>query len=106
MTLHAGFRCKAHIKYKSEELSMKYKRMYWLLNFKLYTQQTFPLQADIETRVNLWDPALSCGSKSNIHVIQRFQNKVLKVRSLTNSLIVGVLLHTSVFVVAGEYPTV
>jgi hypothetical protein len=67
----AKLRWKEHIKKKIDELNIKFRKMYWLLgrNFELsvwYGMVCYGIQ--------LW----GCASDSNIEVIQRYQNKVLK----------------------------
>jgi hypothetical protein len=81
MNLDAKLRWKEHIKKKCTELNLKYKKMYWLLGrtseltvhnkIMLYKQVLKPVWA---YGIQLW----GCASKSNIEVIQRFQNKVLR----------------------------
>ena len=81
MTLDAKLRWKVHVKKKREELGIKYKNMYWMLGrhsklsiynkLLLYKQILKPVWT---YGIQLW----GCTSKSNIQVIQRFQNKVLK----------------------------
>lgn len=81
MTLDAKLRWKAHVKKKKEELELRYKRMYWLLGRQsalsvhnkllLYKQVLMPVWT---YGIQLW----GCTCKSNIEIIQRFQNKVLR----------------------------
>jgi hypothetical protein len=81
MTLDTKLRWKEHIKKKCDELNIKFRKMYWLLGrnselpiYKkliLYKQVLRPVWS---YGIQLWD----CTSDSNIRVIQRFQNKVLK----------------------------
>ena len=81
MTLDAKLRWKVHVKKKREELGIKYKNMYWMLGrhsklsiynkLLLYKQILKPVWT---YGIQLW----GCTSKSNIQVIQRFQNKVLR----------------------------
>jgi uncharacterized protein YeeX (DUF496 family) len=81
MTLDAKLRWKEHIKKKRDELNIKVRKMYWLLGcnselsvhnkLTLYTQVIRPVWS---YGLQLW----GCASDSNIQVIQRYQNKVLK----------------------------
>lgn len=81
MTLDAKLRWKAHVKKKKDELELRYKRMYWLLGrhstvtvhnkILLYKQVLMPVWT---YGIQLW----GCTKKSNIEIIQRFQNKVLR----------------------------
>ena len=81
MTLDSKLRWKAHVKMKREELSLKYKKMCWLLgrhssltvNNKLliYKQILKPIWA---YGAQLW----GCAKQSNVKIIQTFQNKVLR----------------------------
>lgn len=81
MTLDARLRWKVHVKKKREELGIKLKKMYWLLgrNSKLSTYNKLLLYKQIlkpiwTYGIQLW----GCASKSNIQIIQRFQNKALR----------------------------
>ena len=81
MTLDAKLLWKAHDKKKREELGLKYKKMYWLLgrNSHLSTYNKLLLYKQILTPV--WTYGIQiwgCTKQSNIDVIQRFQNKVLR----------------------------
>lgn len=81
MTLDAKLRWKAHVKKKKEELNLRYKNMYWLLGrysalsiynkLLLYKQVLMPVWT---YGIQLW----GCTKPSNILIIQRFQNKVLR----------------------------
>jgi hypothetical protein len=80
MTLDTKLRWKEHIKMKRDELNITFRKMYWLLGSNpscsfttniLYKQVLRPVWS---YRIQLW----GCASDSNIQVIQRFQNKVLK----------------------------
>lgn len=81
MNLDARLRWKVHVKKKREELGLKLKKMYWLIgrNSKLSTYNKLLLYKQVLKPVwtygiQLW----GCASKSNIQIIQRFQNKVLR----------------------------
>ena len=81
MNLDAKLRWKAHVKKKREELELRYKKMYWLLGkhstlsvhnkILLYKQVLMPVWT---YGIQLW----GCTKQSNIQIIQRFQNKVLR----------------------------
>lgn len=81
MTLDAKLRWKAHVKKKREELALKYRKLYWLMGRKsvlstynkilLYKQLLKPVWT---YGIQLW----GCTSQSNINIIQRFQNRVLR----------------------------
>jgi hypothetical protein len=81
MTLDAQLWWKEHIKKKCDEYNRKFRKMYWLLGsnselsihnkLRLYTQIIHPVWS---YGIQLW----GCTTDSNIQVIQRFQNKVLK----------------------------
>jgi hypothetical protein len=81
MTLDAKLRWKGHIKEKRDELNIKFRNMYWLLGrnselpvhnkLTLYKQVIRPVWS---YGIQLW----GCASESNVQVIQRYQNKVLK----------------------------
>jgi hypothetical protein len=81
MTLDVRLRWKAHIKKKKEEFNLKYRKMYWLLgrNSKLSIYNKLLLYKQILKPV--WTYGLQlwgCASISNIHIIQRLQNKALR----------------------------
>jgi hypothetical protein len=81
MTLDAKLRWKAHIKKKQGELQIKFRKMYRLLGHRselsmynkllLYTQVLRPVWT---SGVQLW----GCAKGSNIDIIQRYQNKMLR----------------------------
>jgi hypothetical protein len=81
MTLDVKLGWKEHIKKKRDELNIKFRKMYWLLGrnselsihskLKLYKQVIRPVWS---YGIQLW----GCASDSNIQMIQRYQNKVLK----------------------------
>lgn len=81
MTLDAKLRWKVHVKKKKEELEIRYRKMHWLLgrNSKLTTYNKLLLYQQVlkpiwTYGIQLW----GCTKKSNIEIIQRFQNKVLR----------------------------
>ena len=86
MTLDVKLRWKAHIKMKKEELQYKFRKMYWLLGRRsdlsipnkllLYKQVLRPIWT---YGIQLW----GCAKKSNIELIQYYQNRVL--RSIVNA---------------------
>jgi len=81
MTLDTKLRWKAHVKKKREELGLRYKKMHWLLGrnsslslhnkLLLYNQILKPVWT---YGIQLW----GCTKPSNVDIIQRFQNKVLR----------------------------
>jgi hypothetical protein len=78
---NAKLRWKAQVKEKREEFGLKYKKMYWLMGRRsvlsihnklmLYKQILKPVWT---YGIQLW----RCTKQSNIDIIQRFQNKVLR----------------------------
>jgi hypothetical protein len=81
MTLDAKLRRKAHVKKKREELGLRLKKKYWLIgrNSSLSLHNKLLLYKQILKPVwtygiQLW----GCTKQSNIDIIQRFQNKVLR----------------------------
>lgn len=81
MTLDAKLRWKEHVKKKREQLGIKFKKMYWLLGrtSQLSTYNKLLLYKQILKPVwtygiQLW----GCTRPSNVEIIQRFQNKVLR----------------------------
>jgi len=86
MTLDAKLRWKEHIKKKKEELNIKFRKIHWLLGRQselsilnkllLYKQILKPIWT---YGIQLW----GCAKKTNIKIIQTFQNKVL--RSIVNA---------------------
>lgn len=81
ITLDAKLRWKAHVKKKREELGIKYRNMYWLIGrnstmslhnkLLIYKQILRPVWT---YGIQLW----GCAKQSNVGIIQRFQNKVLR----------------------------
>lgn len=81
MTLDTKLRWKEHILIKKEELNIKFRKMYWLLgrNSELSTHNKLLLYKQIlkpiwTYGIQLW----GCTKKTNIQIIQSFQNKVLR----------------------------
>lgn len=81
LTLDTKLRWKVHVRKKREELGIRYRKMYWLLgrNSALSVHNKLLLYKQILKPVwtygiQLW----GCTKKSNIKVIQTFQNKVLR----------------------------
>jgi uncharacterized protein YeeX (DUF496 family) len=81
MTLDAKLRWKEHIKKKCDRLNIKFRKMYWLLgrNSELSVHNKITLYKQVirpvcSYGIQLW----GCASDSDIQVIQRYQNKVLK----------------------------
>ena len=80
MTLDTRLRWKEHVK-KKEELNIKYRKMYWLIgkNSELSIENKLLLYQQVLKPVwtygiQLW----GCTKKSNLKMIQTFQNKVLR----------------------------
>jgi hypothetical protein len=80
MTLDVKLRWKEHVKKKTEELNIIYRKVKWLLGktSQLSTQNKIMVYNQIIKPVwtygiQLW----GCARKSNIQIIQRFQNKIL-----------------------------
>jgi hypothetical protein len=81
MMLDAKLRWKEHVKKKTEELNIKYRKVKWLLGktsqlsiqnkIMVYNQIIKPVWT---YGIQLW----GCASKTNIQIIQQFQNKVLR----------------------------
>lgn len=86
MTLDAKLKWKEHVKKKKEELNIKLRKMQWLMGrnsqlsidnkLLLYQQVLKPIWT---YGIQLW----GCTKKTNLQMIQTFQNKVL--RSITNA---------------------
>lgn len=81
MTLDAKLRWKEHVKKKKEELNIKFRKMYWLLgrNSELSIKNKLLLYRQILKPVwtygiQLW----GCTKKTNVKIIQTFQNKALR----------------------------
>lgn len=81
MNLDAKLRWKVHVKKKCEELRLKHRKMYWLLgrNSQLSTHNKLMLYKQIlkpiwTYGIQLW----GCTKPTNLNIIQRFQNKVLR----------------------------
>jgi hypothetical protein len=81
MALDTKLRWKEHIKMKRDELNIKFRKMHWLLghNSELFIYNKLILYKQVlqpvwSCGIQLW----GCTSDSNIQVIQRFQNKVVK----------------------------
>ncbi|KAM0731249.1 putative RNA-directed DNA polymerase from transposon X-element [Formica fusca] len=81
MTLDAKLKWKEHIKKKKEELNIKYRKLYWLLgrNSELSVQNKILIYKQIlkpawTYGIQIW----GCTKKTNIEIIQTFQNKVLR----------------------------
>ena len=81
MTLDTKLRWKEHVKIKRKELDIKYRKMYWLIGKRseLNTSNKLLLYRQILKPVwtygiQLW----GCTKKTNVKIIQTFQNKVLR----------------------------
>lgn len=81
MNLDAKLRWKVHVKKKREQLSIKARKMYWLMGkhsnlpveckLMLYKQVLRPIWT---YGIQLW----GCTKPSNVLIIQRFQNQILR----------------------------
>ena len=81
MTLDTKLKWKEHVKIKRKELDLKFRKMYWLIGRNselsignktlLYKQILKPVWT---YGIQLW----GCTNKTNIKMIQTFQNKVLR----------------------------
>jgi uncharacterized protein YeeX (DUF496 family) len=81
MALDAKLRWKEHIKEKRDELTIKFRKMYWLLrlnselsihNKVILCEQV--IRPDWSYSIQLW----GCANDSNIQMIRHYQNKVLQ----------------------------
>jgi hypothetical protein len=81
MTLDAKLCWKVHIKKKREELKQQFRKMYWLLgrHSELSIYNKILLYKEVLKPVWTYGAQLwGCTKKSNIKIIQTFQNKVLR----------------------------
>lgn len=81
MNLDIKLKWNVHIKKKREELGIKYRKLYWLLNRRsqLTIENKLLIYKQILKPVWLYGIQLwGCASKTNIGRIQKFQNKVLR----------------------------
>lgn len=81
MTLDAKLRWKEHVMKKKEELNIKFRKIYWLIgrNSELSTYNKLQIYRQVLKPVwtygiQLW----GCTKKTNVKIIQKFQNKVLR----------------------------
>jgi hypothetical protein len=77
MTLDAKLRWKEHIKKKRDELNIKFRTMYWLLerNSELQIQNKIILYKQVTRPIWCYGNELwVCASDSNFQVIQRYKN--------------------------------
>jgi len=80
-TLDAKLRWKAHVKKKRETLDLRYKKMYWLIGRNSSLSQHNKLLLYKQILKSIWTYGIQlwgCTKQSNIDIIQRFQNKVLR----------------------------
>jgi uncharacterized protein YeeX (DUF496 family) len=81
MTLDAKLRWKEHIKKKRDELNIKFKKMYWLLGrnseMSFHNKLTYTSKLYVQFGVMVSSSGAALVD-SNIQMIQRYQNKVLK----------------------------
>lgn len=85
MTLDAKLHWKEHVKKKKEELDIKLSKLYWLLGRNTKTSTFNKLLVYNQVLKPVWSYGIQlwgCTSKSNVEIIQRFQNKAL--RSIMN----------------------
>jgi hypothetical protein len=78
MTLDAKLPWKLHVKKKGEELDLKYRSTYWIIGQSAMSTHKMVLYKQIMNP--LWTYGIQvwgCTKRSNIAVIQRFQNRVL-----------------------------
>lgn len=81
MNLDAKLRWKEHIKKKKQELDIRYRELYWLLGEKSHISLHNKLMIYKQVLVPIWSYGIQlwgCSHKSNIKIIQTFQNKVLR----------------------------
>ena len=81
MNLDAKLKWKEHVKKKVEDLNIRYRKLYWLLGYNselsienkilLYNQILKPVWT---YGIQLW----GCTKKTNVQMLQTFQNKVLR----------------------------
>ena len=82
MALDANLRWKEHIENKKGELQLKLSQLDWLLGrtskvsvYNKLLKYKHVLKPIWTYGIQLW----GCASKTNIQIIQRFQNKVLRI---------------------------
>jgi uncharacterized protein YeeX (DUF496 family) len=81
MTLDAKLWWKGHIKKKRDELSIKFRTMYWLLGHNSELSIHNKIISYEQVICTVWSYGIQlwgCASDSNIQLIQCYQNKVLK----------------------------
>jgi hypothetical protein len=81
VTLDAKIRWKAYVKKEREELGLRYNKIYWLIgrDSSLSFQNKLLLCKQILKPIWTYGNQLwSCTKQSDIGIIQRFQNKVLR----------------------------
>lgn len=81
MTLDAKLKWKEHIKIKRAELDIKMRNLQWLIGRNSSLSVHCKLLIYKQKIKPVWmygAPLWGCASKSNIEVIQRFQNKALR----------------------------
>lgn len=81
MNLDAKLKWKVHVKKKTEELQLKYRKMYWLIgrNSQLSIHNKLMLYKQVLKPVWIYGIQLwGCTKTSNQQIVQRFQNKVLR----------------------------
>lgn len=81
MTLDARLNWKPHVKMKRTELNLKFRSMYWLLGRKSGLEISNKLLLYKQVLKPVWMYGLQlwgCTKKTNVKVIQSFQNRVLR----------------------------
>lgn len=82
MTLESKLRWKEHVKKKKEELNIKLRKMYWLIGRKSELSLHIQLVLCKQILKPVWTYGIQlwgCAKQNNTDVIQRFQNKVLRI---------------------------
>lgn len=86
MNLDTKLKWKVHVKKKREQLQLKYQRIYWLIG----RYSSLPIENKLLVYKQVIRPIFTYGAElwgttceTNIQIIQRFQNKVL--RSIVNA---------------------
>lgn len=81
MNLDAKLKWKEHIKKKRAELEIRYRDLQWLIGYKSHLSLHNKLTIYRQILKPIWSYGIQlwgCAQKSNVDIIQRFQNKVLR----------------------------
>lgn len=81
MTLDAKLKWKEHIKKKLEELRIKYRKLFWLMNRRSQLSNENKLLIYKQIIKPTWTYGIQlwgCATKTNVNRIQVFQNKILR----------------------------